>query len=184
MERIDEYRKALSVPISQLNITPIVNEIDRNPEAFTDIYRLVSNEERTVSWRALWVCEKLSEKHPDWFIPLQNEITEKLLECSHDGLKRLYLSILYNLPVVEPVSVPLLNFCLDRMISPQESIGVQALCVKTAYLLCRNEPELLNELRIILENAETEYFSKGVATSVRNTLKKIYQTKNKNKNVL
>ncbi|WP_455586306.1 hypothetical protein [Bacteroides sp.] len=173
MERIDEFRNALSVHISELNIKPMVNSVSQHPEEFPDIYKLTSDSKLSVSWRALWVCEKLSEVHPGWFIPLYDELIGRLLNCTHDGSKRLYLSILFNLPVKEPVSVPLLNFCFDRMFSPAESIGVQALCIKMAYRLCEKEPELMGELRIILESAETEFFTKGVATAIRNTLKKM-----------
>ena len=146
-----------------------------------DMYKLTFDNKLLVSWRALWVCEKLSEVHPGWFVPLREELTGRLLNCTHDGSKRLLLSILFNLPVQEPISVPLLNFCFDRMFSPAESIGVQALCIKTAYRLCQKEPELLGELRIILESVETEFFSKGVTTTIRNTLKKINQTTKRKK---
>lgn len=176
MERIDEFRNALLVPISELNIKPIVKSVSHHPEEFSDIYKLTSDSKLPVSWRALWVCEKLSEVHPGWFVPLYEELIGRLLNSTHDGSKRLYLSILFNLPVQEPISVALLNFCFDRMFSPSESIGVQALCIKTAYRLCEKEPELMGELRIILENAETEFFTKGVSTTIRNTLKKIYRT--------
>ena len=173
METIDEFRNMLLVHISELDIKPLVKEINYHPEYFPDIYQLTSDSKPLVSWRALWVCEKLSEIHPEWFIPLYGELTDRLLTCKHDGSKRLYLSILFNLPIQEPISVPLLNFCFDRMFSPAESIGVQALCIKMAYRLCEKEPELMGELRIILENAETEFFTKGVTTAIRNTLKKM-----------
>lgn len=176
MDRTEEFRRALTVHISELNIKPIVQAVDQHPEDFPDIYRLTSDPKRLVSWRALWVCEKLSELHPDWFETHYDELTDRLLNCTHDGSKRLYLSILFNLPVREPISVPLLNFCFDRMFSPGESIGVQALCIKTAYRLCEKEPELMGELRIILENAQTEFFTKGVTSAIRNTLKKINRT--------
>ena len=87
------------------------------------------------------------------------------------------LIILYNIPIPTPISVDLLNYCLDHMLSPQESIGVQALSIRIAYLLCRKEPELLQELQLILENTELDFYSTGVRTTVRNTLKKIRATK-------
>lgn len=173
MERISEFREVLAGPIANVSVQLIVQAICRQPEEFAKMYRLTFDSERTVSWRAIWVCEKLSELHPEWFAPLQTELTQRLLACTHDGSKRLLLSILYNLPVTEPISVPLLNFCLDRMLSLQESIAVQALCIKYAYQLCLKEPELLHELRMLLENAETEYFSRGVVATIRNTLKQI-----------
>ena len=56
---------------------------------------------------------------------------------------------------------------------PAFAIGVQALSIRMAYELCQHEPELLQELQLILENTDTEYYSTGVKTTIRNTLKKI-----------
>lgn len=137
------------------------------------MYRLMSDEKQSVAWRATWVCEKLSEIHPAWFIPLYDDLVYRLSDCKHQGSKRLLLSILYNLPVTAPVSVELLNYSLDHMLSLQESIGVQSLSIRMAYRLCKHEPELLSELKLILEHANTEFYSTGVKTAIRNILKKI-----------
>lgn len=181
MDRITEFRKALTVPMAELDIASLVQSLSRNPEEFPDMYRLTSDADITASWRALWVCEKLSEIYPEWFASLQDELTERLLVCQHDGSKRLLLSILFNLPVAEPISVSLLNFCLDAMLSPDESIAVQALCIKIAYRLCIKEPELLHELRILLESSNMEFVSKAVNSTIRNTLKRINQTSKRKK---
>ena len=121
MEKITEFRNTLAVPIHKLSIDSLVQEVCLCPEYFEDIYRLTYDEKQTVSWRAIWVCEKLSEIHPDWFILLYDEIIQRLIDCTHDGSKRLLLSILYNIPIPTPISVDLLNYCLDHMLSPQES---------------------------------------------------------------
>lgn len=57
MERIDEFRNMLLVHISELDIKPLVKEINYHPEYFPDIYQLTSDSKPLVSWRALWVCE-------------------------------------------------------------------------------------------------------------------------------
>lgn len=174
MAKTDEYRQALAVPIYELSINPIIQDICLHPEYFKAIYQLTTDEKQTVSWRAIWVCEKLSELHPEWFTPsIYDELIQRLIVCTHDGSKRLYMSILYNIPVPASIPVDLLNYCLDHMLSPQESIGVQALSIKMAYLLCKSVPELLQELQLILENTEVELYSKGVKTTIKNTLKKI-----------
>ena len=164
MEKIDEYRNILAMPLCKLSIDKLVQEICLHPEYLKDIYQLISDDKIVVSWRAIWACEKVSEL---------DDIIQRLLVCKHDGSKRLLLSILYNVPASDPVSVDLLNYCLDHMLAPQESIGVQALSIRMAYQLCKSEPELLKELRLILENADTEYYSTGVKTTIRNILKKI-----------
>ena len=173
MNKAGEFRKALAVPINNLSIDALVQEICSQPEYLEDMYRLISDEEQTVSWRAIWACEKMSKLHPGRFVPLYDDILQKLLICRHDGSKRLLLSVLYNVPAPTPIPVDLLNYCLDRMLSPQESIGVQALCIKLAYELCKQEPELLKELQLILENTDSEFYSTGVRTTIRNILKKI-----------
>ena len=179
-ERTAEYRKALDVPISQLETDRIVKEILDRPENFDNIYRLTSDDKLLVSWRALWICDKLCRQKPEWLIPFREELTGRLMSCGHDGSKRLLLSILYHAPATKVPSVALLNFCLDAMLSPQESIGVQSLAIRMAYRLCEPEPELLYELRTILESTETEMYLTAVKSAVRNTLKKINQ-KNKKK---
>lgn len=86
---------------------------------------------------------------------------------------RLLLSIFYNLPVPTNLPIRLLNYCFDHMLQPQESIAIQALSIKNAYNLCRLEPDLMNELKRVLENAEVDYYSPGVQAAIRSTLKKI-----------
>ena len=173
MSKSEEFRKALDVPIRNLSVDVLVREICHQPECFEAMYRLMSDEKQSVAWRATWVCEKLSEIHPAWFIPLYDDLVYRLSDCTHQGSKRLLLSILYNLPVTVPVSVELLNYSLDHMLSLQESIGVQSLSIRMAYRLCKHEPELLSELKLILEHANTEFYSTGVKTAIRNILKKI-----------
>ena len=85
MERTDEYRKALDVPISELSIDRIIEEIRRQPENFEALYHLTTDEKLLVSWRALWVCDKLCRQYPDWFAPLREELTGRLVTCKHDG---------------------------------------------------------------------------------------------------
>lgn len=119
-ERTAEYRKALDVPISQLETDRIVKEILDRPENFDNIYRLTSDDKLLVSWRALWICDKLCRQKPEWLIPFREELTGRLMSCGHDGSKRLLLSILYHAPATKVPSVALLNFCLDAMLSPQE----------------------------------------------------------------
>lgn len=117
-ERTAEYRKALDVPISQLETDRIVKEILDRPENFDNIYRLTSDDKLLVSWRALWICDKLCRQKPEWLIPFREELTGRLMSCGHDGSKRLLLSILYHAPATKVPSVALLNFCLDAMLSP------------------------------------------------------------------
>ncbi|NDV64490.1 hypothetical protein [Bacteroides sp. 224] len=173
MKRVTDFFGKLSDPISKSNIDDIVESVHHHPEDFKLIYDYTNHEELKISWRALWACEKLAELHPDWFDSLKEEVIHKLLNCTHAGSKRILLSILYNLPVYKPIPIPLLDYCFSHMLDMNESIGVQSLAIKMAYKICCVEPELLYELKLYLENAEPEYYSTGVKTCIRNTLRRI-----------
>ena len=144
-----------------------------NPGSFPELYALIFDENPKTAWRSAWVCEKISYLFPEWFIDKRSELMRQIMQSANHGSKRSLLNILLYLPIEEPISVEFLNFCLDRMLSPQEPIAIQAQCIKMAYELCKKEPELLPELKYILENAEPEYYSKGVQNVIRNTLKQI-----------
>ncbi|MDL2291838.1 hypothetical protein LJB80_01655, partial [Bacteroides sp. OttesenSCG-928-F21] len=159
MKRVTNFVELLSGPICKSYIDDIVNSVSHHPEDFYTLYALMNHSDIKVSWRSIWALEKLSEIHPDWFSNYQNEITERLIHCTHDGKKRLLLSILYNLPIPSPIQVHFLDYCLSHMLDLNESIGVQALAIKMAYKLCVTEPDLLYELKMYLENAESEYYS-------------------------
>lgn len=174
MNNQPSYRDKLSEPSCKTMIESLVQDISLHPDTFPYMYRLMEDEDHIISWHAMWTCEKISERYPDWFDTLYDDLIKKLFSCKHSGSKRLLLSILYNLAIPTPFPVELLNFCMDRMLLPQESIGVQALAIRMAYRLCLKEPELLQELDIILNNADTESYSRGVKSTIRSIQEKIH----------
>lgn len=149
------------------------NRIMAEPEIFPELYALAFDENPKTAWRAAWVCEKISCRFPEWFMEKRAELMQQIMRSKNPGSKRSLLNILLILPVEEPISVEFLNFCLDRMLSPQEPVAIQALCMKMGYELCKKEPELLPEYKYILENAEPEFYSGGVQTVIRNMLKRL-----------
>ena len=54
-----------------------------------------------------------------------------------------------------------------------ESASGQAVCMKLAYDICLEEPELTGELKAYLENMEPEYYTVAVQCVRNNILKKI-----------
>lgn len=62
------------------------------------------------------------------------------------GIRRLLLNTLLHLPVPKPINVAFLDFCLNGMLSPAETVAGQAVCMKLAYAICLKEPELMGEL--------------------------------------
>ena len=89
--------------------------------------------------------------------------------------------IMDDLPVVTVIIEPE-NLDLDKYVKIGEE-HTRTLEMKPGYLYVKDtvrptyaikdETELLSELKLILEHANTEFYSTGVKTAIRNILKKI-----------
>lgn len=181
MERITDFRKALTERFGKNFANDIANAVRQYPEDFDMLYPLMGCSEERIAWRAAWVCECLSTSHPEWFMPRYEEITGILFTSPHTGLRRCLLSVLYTLPLPADFPMQLYDYCIRQMLAPDEAIANQALCIKLAYKLGCAEPELLNELKVYLENAEPGYYSPGVRCVIKNTLKQLSRRKGVNK---
>ena len=181
MERITDFHHCLSGSISRNFVDKIVRSVLNHPDDFKMLYSLITTSETKISWRAAWACEKLCKERPEWFIPLYNELSESAQSCQHEGTKRLLLSVIYHLPIPEKLPICLLDFCIEKMLDPEESIAVQSLCIKIAFEIACQQPDLLYELKLYLENTNTEYYSTAVKSTVRIILKKISQMKSEKK---
>lgn len=170
-----DFISILSQPMSKFKVDELVSSIINEPDDFSTLYDLIAHDDITVSWRAIWVCEKISKKNPVLFKGRVQDLADKLLVCQHDGSKRLLLSIMYNLPHSSFFQVPIsvYDYCLKHMLDLKESAGVQSLSVKLAYKIYCKSPDLLNEFKAYLQNIEPEYYSTAVKTCRRNILQRI-----------
>lgn len=81
------------------------------------------------------------------------------------------------------VSDKVFYFCLERMLSVKELPGVQSLCIKIAYELCRTIPELTQELKTTLEMMEGE-LCPAIMSVRKNILKAIPKGKSLQKGLI
>ena len=167
-----DYREHLFRPLSKHFVDYLAQEIFANPADFDLVYQLIFDVDVKVAWRAAWACQKISEKHPEWFT--DNQFTELALlaiSSSHGGLQRGCLSILFNLPLPNPIPVEFINACFDRMISLKYPIAVQSLSMKMLLRICKSEPDFKPEFIATLENIDFESYSPGFKSTRNNIFK-------------
>lgn len=167
-----DYREHLYRPLSHHFVDQLVQEVFAHPSDFNIIYQLIFDAEIKVAWRAAWACQKISEKHPDWFSDSQFlELVSLVITTPHGGLKRGCLSILLNLRLPDPIPVELINACFDWMTSLKSPIAVQALSMKILLRVCQREPDFKPELIAYLEDVDFENYSAGFKSTRKNILK-------------
>lgn len=164
------FKSKLSQRISMDDILEITYLTQGNNIRKQELYDLLFDQEDQIAYQAAWVMNHYSLWENRWLYNKQNELIDEAMVCEHTGKRRLILSLLYRQPLANPPRVDFLDFCLERMISKKEPSGVQALCVKLAYELCRPIPELIQELCVALEMMEGE-LSPAIQVTKKNILK-------------
>jgi len=171
------YKEELTSPGSLRRIDSIVNDAINSPENINEIFKLISETNLKIAWKAAWVCHKISEKDHNAFIKQQAVIIQIVTSSQHSGLQRECLSILLNTELNHDVPVVLINFCLDNMVSPQSAIAVQALCMKLMLKITLIIPELAGEFYNYLDNIDPSFYSTGFNSCRKNCIKKLVSSK-------
>jgi len=171
-----DFRTKLSERIGMDDISEILQLISQSDHRKEELYNLIFDKDEAIGYHATWIFTHLSSKNNKWLYNKQDELIEEVLICKHGGKRRVILNLLYKQPFEEPLRIDFLDFCLERMISTHELPGVQSLCMKIAYELCRNTPELIQELKTILEMMEKD-LCPAIRTVRRNILKAMQKGK-------
>lgn len=169
-----DYRNLLKNNLSRNLIDNIALTIYDDVANFQSVFDLIFDEDEKVAWRAAWACEKIIQKFPEFVDHTKKlQIIELALTTSHEGLRRISLSILLSLPFTNPINVELLNSCFEWMISDKQPIAVQALSLKLLVRFCKTEPDLKPELLAYLTNFDSDILAPGMISCRRNALKEL-----------
>lgn len=167
------FKDKLSGRIQMNDIHHITYLTQGNELRKQELYNLIYEQDDKLAYQAAWVLTHFSIQENEWLYNKQDELIDEVLVCKHPGKRRLILSLLFKQPIKTPPRTDFLDFCMERMLSKQELPGVQSLCMKLAYEMCRPFPELVMELRSILDIMEPHLLPTSMKTVRKNILKKI-----------
>lgn len=170
--QIDLRKRLTERPSKELTLT-VAREALADTEVLKELLNLLYEGDDPMRWRAAWVLEKVSERKPSLLAKERNSIVAMVTNGNGpDGLRRLLMSILHNLPDDRDIDVELLNYLLATMLDLKATPGVQALAMKLAARISSRHEELHEEFYCIVRNMELEYYSPGVRSAVKQCLKK------------
>lgn len=169
-------RRKLSDRLHEEDLYEILYEtqgIEDNPVK-QHLYRLLFEEDKRVSDNAAWIFTHFDLHTNQWLYDKHDELVDEAMRTVSTTKRRLLLTILLRQPFTEATfRTDFLDFCLHRMMSVSEPVGVRALCLKLAYQQSLFFPELLAELQNTLELMEPDLLQAGLKTARRNVLKQI-----------
>ncbi|NDV46563.1 hypothetical protein D0T49_05840 [Paludibacter sp. 221] len=168
------YKEILAQPVQKTNYHQLFDIVRNSPEDFKVVFELMFDENEKTAWHAAWICEKVSETHPDYFSEKSlQRIVELAVSTNYTGLQRLLLSMILNMGLPEDIPVEFINVCFERMVSPKSPTGVQALSMKILFEFSKKVPDFKPELKAYLESVDIENYTAGFVTARKHILKKL-----------
>ena len=171
-----DFKARLSQRIGMDDINEIIRLTHDSDTRKQELYKLVIGDDEIIGYHAAWIFTHFSSQDNEWLYKKQDELIDNILFCKHGGKRRVILNLLYRQPFPNSPRVDFLDFCLERMISSEELPGVKSLCMKIAYELCRPIPELIQELKTMLEMMDGD-LSPAIYSVRKNILKAMQKGK-------
>lgn len=146
----------------------------KNKRLMTQLLHTAFTEKHPMSTRAANTLEIIDHKRPDLIRPLYNKIINAFPSFSVDGQKRCLLKIFtrHVNELDEELLGLLLNVCFNFLSSSSESVGVKAYSMMILFDISKREPDIKNELAVIIQN-QFEESSKAFQSLGRKILKKL-----------
>ena len=116
-----------------------------------------------VARSALWGLTKACDNELSKLQVLLNELIIQAMQTENSSVRRLTLNVIERLELTEDdLRSDFLDFCMEHMVAGDEFPGVQTLCMKLAYHMCRFYPELMEEFMRIIEAMEIDFYKPAV----------------------
>lgn len=132
-----------------LKIAAWIGTDERRAAQFMDVFL---GGDPLILQRGAWVIGKVSDTHPELFVPHLKKMLAKMTEPGvHDAVKRNIVRLLQTIEIPPRLLGTVVSICFDFLASPQEPIAVKVCAMTVIARVCKKEPDLENELRLLVE---------------------------------
>ena len=159
-DRTKEYYETLAKQIGSDNIL------------LGELVDLVTTKDKKISNRAAWVLSKCADRNIKLITPYLKPLINNLTLSSDDGVKRNTLRVLQDIEVPEEYYGILADQCFKFLGSNKEAIAIKVFAMTVLSNICKEVPELKNELRIIIED-QMPYGSAGFKSRAKKVIKNL-----------
>jgi hypothetical protein len=160
------------------NLALMVRYVADYPEYLDLIMAKAVDDSQPENWRAVWMIDKIHEKHPELVVPYLPKMTEFLLKTQNSGKKRHLLKLIGLHDIPDENMAMMLNYCIEIFSNSAEPIAVRVHAMQILFNIAQKEPDFSGELIEMIENEIEYHFSAGISSRGRKLLKKLYQIRN------
>ena len=146
-----DIRQALMTEHSKQQTMAIVEYIGEDPKRFAELMKVFFEGEYRLTQRAAWPMNYCAERHPTLILPY----LPKLLDCleredMHDAVRRNVVRLLQYIEIPKRLTGKVYSHCIDLLDDADQPAAVRAFAMTVATRIAKSEPDLINELRLIV----------------------------------
>lgn len=150
----------------------IVKFIGGDAKKFKSLMDLFFNDEYRVVQRSAWMVNNCAMNHPQLIKPYLEKMIDYLQKPVHDAVRRNTIRILQFIEIPKNLTGKVANACFDLLQSKNEPVAVKVFSMSVLGKLCKTEPDLKNELRLLIEE-QLPYSTAGFRARAKKILKEL-----------
>lgn len=144
--------EALLAEHSKSQMKKIVQYIDRDPTKFAELMKVFLGDTYRLSQRAAGVLNYCAENHHELVKPYFGRLIDQLeREGSHVAVRRNVVRMLQFLEIPRRYRGRIFGACYNLVNDPSQPVAVKVFAMSTAARIAENEPDLLNELKLVVD---------------------------------
>ena len=141
----------------------IYQEVKASGDFLGFAHRYAFSQDYRVARSALWGLTKASKEEISQLQVILDKFIVQAMQTENSSVRRLSLNVIERLEIVEDdLRTDFLDFCFEHMMDVEEFPGIQSVCMKIAFRMCKFYPELMDELKRTLEAMEIDYYKPAV----------------------
>ncbi len=137
---------------SKLQTMRIVHWIGRDADRLTLLIQIFLGNMYRLTQRSAWVVRYVGEQQPELMAPYYRTLVDALQpQPIHDAVKRNVLNVFEVIDIPDDCLEDLADHCFHYLADPQEAIAIRCSAMTILEKVCRQIPELKNELQLLIE---------------------------------
>jgi hypothetical protein len=147
--------------------------IGADEDRFAELMQLFFSKDYRITQRASWPMNFCVEKYPFLLLPYLPQMIENLKRDDvHDAVKRNSVRVLQFFDIPDELLGEVADVCFHLLSAAHSPIAVKAFCMPILLHICRKEPDLKNELKMLIEE-QMPYAAPAFISSGQRVLKQL-----------
>jgi hypothetical protein len=171
MQAKEKYTEILSDPLSRATIDLLIAAAGDDPVIFGHLAELAIQGKGSIPMRASWALEGIDNNFPELAGPYIKPLIKSVDKIKHTGALRNILKLLSRKKIPQVMQGRLINHCFEWLNDRNIPVAVKVYAMQIVANLSEEYPELLVELKGVLETLY-DSSSPGFKSMAKKILKK------------